>query len=128
MSDKLDPQSRANVIREIFEAIASVGFVKWQAEELMAFGYLPGEEDRQHYLKEFEKNHFAEFEAMTKATPDNRLLDMRADWIEMANAYGLLKWQEELSRDDRPRHEAFAQEMNGQDEQQNNQERGGRKR
>jgi hypothetical protein len=77
---------------------------------------------------EFEKNHFAEFEAMTKATPDNRLLDMRADWIDKANAMGLLEWQQALSRNDRPWQEAFALEMNGQEGQQNSQERGGRKR
>ncbi len=128
MKDKLDPQERATVIRETFDAIATLGFVKFQAEELMGWGYLVGEEDRQHYFKEFEKNHFAEFEAMAKTAPDDRLLDMRAYWIEKANAMGLTAWQEALSREDRPWHEEFRQEVNGQEEHQNSPERGGRRR
>ena len=51
----LTPQERANVIRETFEAIAAVGFAKWQAEELAGYGYLANEEDRKSYLQEFEK-------------------------------------------------------------------------
>jgi hypothetical protein len=128
VNDQLKPHEREAVIRETFEAIAAVGFGKWQAEELMAFGYLAGEEDRQHYVKECKKNHFAEFEAMAAGTTDERLLDARAYWIDKANAMGLSEWQRLLSRDDRPWHEEFRRQVDGQEEHHNSQERGGRKR
>lgn len=104
---------RKALIRETFEAIAAVGLTKWKAEEIMGWGYEPGEEDRQHYFRQFEKDHFAEFEKMAESASDDRLLDLRADWIEKANSMGLTEWQEILleGRGGEPFTEAVEQEV-----------------
>src|SRR5262249_20736634 len=98
---RLNPHERASVVREIFEAITAVGFAKWKAEELEQGWGDPGEKGRRAYFAEFRKNHFAEFEQIAAAASDNRLLDMRNEWIEQANAAGLNERQKE--RDDRGR-------------------------
>lgn len=92
-------EQRAIVIRETFEAITSVGFAKFITEEMLWHGNRVTEADRELYACEFRKNNFAEFERMTIGVPDARLLDVRQDWIEKANAVGLLDWRMEKERE-----------------------------
>src|SRR5439155_4344717 len=77
LSEALSPEERAAVIRETFEAVTAVGFMKWKAEELDGWGYEVCEEDRQHYFREFEKDYFADFQKMAANASDARLLDDR---------------------------------------------------
>jgi hypothetical protein len=109
----LDPEQRAAVIRETFEAITAVGFMKWKAEELMGFGYEVSEEDRQHYFREFEKDFFPDFQKLTANASDDRLLDAMEFWTDKANAMGLKEWQEVLSEGQgaQPWYEALAREV-----------------
>src|SRR5262249_7040977 len=90
---KLTPQERAAIIHETFEAISTVGFTKWQAEELMGYGYLAGQEDKEYYFRNFKEAAFADFEKMSAASSDERVLDARQFWIEKAKAMTLTEWQ-----------------------------------
>jgi hypothetical protein len=81
------------LLRQTFEIIASVGFAKWRREEL-ARGERLTEEDRHLYFKHFEQRYWPEFEKKAANVPDDRLMDVRDDWVEMSNAIGLLEWQE----------------------------------
>jgi hypothetical protein len=109
----LTAAERETVVRETFEAITTVGFMKWKAEELMGYGYLVTEEDRRHFFREFEKDHFAEFGRMASAAPDAGLLDSRDYWIEKARTMGPDAWQEVLSagRGATPFYESVAREV-----------------
>jgi hypothetical protein len=93
----LTPQERANVLRETFEAMAAVGFMKWKAEEL-ALGYKVTAEDRPDYVKELEKIMWSDLQRMAAHTPDARLLDAREYWLDKADKMGLREWQRVLSQ------------------------------
>jgi hypothetical protein len=91
----LPPEDRAGLVQQIFETIAAIGFVKWQAEEL-ALGNRLGVKDRQSYLRTFTNAYFGEFQRMAEGASDSRLEDMREFWTEQADAMGLLQWQQVL--------------------------------
>jgi hypothetical protein len=111
-SNHLDPEQRAATVRETFECITAVGFMKWKAEEL-ALGNELTEEDRKLYFREFEKNYFTDFQKMTANASDDRLLDAMEFWIDKANTMGLKEWQEVLSagQGGAPWYEALGKEI-----------------
>ncbi len=109
----LTPEQRAAVVREAFEAIVAVGFMKWKAEELMGYGYEAGEQDREHYARLYEKDHFRAFAARAAGATDARLLETRAYWIGKAKTMDLGAWLEVQSkgRGGDPFYETVAREV-----------------
>lgn len=111
--DWMTPKVRANVIRETFEAMAAVGYRRWRDEDPdLADGLAgpPSREGQEQFRKHYFEDHFAELQAMVEETPDDRLLDMRDEWIERANTMGLKEWQEAL-RNEVAHDEALRREM-----------------
>jgi hypothetical protein len=92
-------KARAKLIREAFDAFATVGFLKWKREEIERHGTAPEvvEADRASYVKDLERVAWAEFHDMAAEAADIRLLDMRQDWIERAESLARLDREGKLT-------------------------------
>jgi len=108
----MDPQQRSAVVREAFEAITAVGFMKWKAEEL-ALGYEGDRGGPAALLQGVRKEQFAGFQKMAANASEDRLLDVRDFWIDKANVMGLKEWQQVLSAGQgaKPWYKALQQEI-----------------
>jgi hypothetical protein len=88
----LSPEARSALVRATFDAIATVGFLKWQDAERQ-LGVTVNEQDRQAYMEHFQQSYFSEFQAMAKTATDDRLYGLSEDYTEQANALGLREWK-----------------------------------
>ncbi|HYT91676.1 MAG TPA: hypothetical protein VEL76_23385 [Gemmataceae bacterium] len=90
----LTREARAALVRETFDAIATVGFLKWRAEE-RKLGVSVNEQDRQAYMEHFRQSYQPEFQAMAAKATNDRLYGLLEDYTEQANAMGLEEWKRE---------------------------------
>lgn len=92
-------ETRATLIREAFDAFATVGFLKWKREEIERHGTSPEliERERASYVKELKKSSWPWFRDTAEKATDGRLLDVREDWIERAEGLALLDRQGKLT-------------------------------
>jgi hypothetical protein len=92
----LSPEQRAALVRETFEAVATVGFMQWwkseRPEDIERSGYTP-RELRQSYVKELEKGFWADFQTMAAKASDDRLYGVLAEWKSAGNSMGLKEWE-----------------------------------
>ncbi len=81
---------RERLIEEAFDGLAMVGFLKWKREEIEQQGVAPDEADRPEYIEAFRRIAWPEFREMAAQASDDRLLDLRQDWMERAERLALL--------------------------------------
>jgi hypothetical protein len=99
MSKQLSIKERQTVVRDIFESIAAIGFLTWRQQHRHDFETLLAELTldrlRESYVIEFEKIAWTEIKQMAENATDERLLDVRQEWIDRADAAGLLQWRQD---------------------------------
>lgn len=96
--DRLSPQDRQHLVREIFEAVAAVGFHKWYGSEspqaLQAAGYTR-EELQDRYTAVLEKQMWPQLQQRAARSSDTQLQNVLEEWVEKGNALGLLGWRQD---------------------------------
>jgi hypothetical protein len=92
-------KEREAVTRDIFETIAAMGFQTWReqypqdVEKALDEGSTL-DQLREQYVHAFEKIAWAELKEMAKSASYSQLLNVREEWIERADALGMMQWQQ----------------------------------
>ena len=91
----LTPEARAKLVRETFEAVATVGFLQFCHEERARGEPTQTEADRKEFAAIMDAKYWQEFQQMTARVTNAQLVEMLGYWKMEANAAGLKEWQQE---------------------------------